>query len=93
VLFWEILYLSVAYLGSYRLIQSLKKPALFIFWRHMMLAYGIISFISLRKEKKIDTKKIDKEIIRKIILVFSLRIFFKIINIGVLGFGWQSLFL
>jgi hypothetical protein len=25
-----------------------------------MLAYGIISFISLRKEKKIDTKEIDE---------------------------------
>jgi hypothetical protein len=25
-----------------------------------MLAYGVISFISLRKEKKIDTKEIDK---------------------------------
>jgi hypothetical protein len=35
-----------------------------------MLAYGVISFISLRKEKKIDTKEIDKEIIRKIILAF-----------------------
>jgi hypothetical protein len=30
-----------------------------------MLAYGVISFISLRKEK-IDTKEIDKEIMEKL---------------------------
>jgi hypothetical protein len=38
-------FFAVAYLGSYRLIQSLQdKPALFIFGGILMLAYGIISF-------------------------------------------------
>jgi threonine/homoserine/homoserine lactone efflux protein len=55
-----------------------------------MLAYGVISFISLRKEKKIDTKEIDKEIIRKIISLFIKGFFLNIINIGVLGF-WLAI--
>jgi hypothetical protein len=59
-----------------------------------MLAYGVISFISLRKEKKIDTKEIDKEIIRKNYLSLFIKGFFlNIINIEFLAFGWQSLFL
>jgi hypothetical protein len=58
-----------------------------------MLAYGVISFISLRKEK-IDTKEIDKEIIRKNYLSLFIKGFFlNIINIGVLGFWLESLFL
>jgi threonine/homoserine/homoserine lactone efflux protein len=56
-----------------------------------MLAYGIISFISLRKEKKVDTKEIDKEIIRKNYLSLFIKGFFlNIINIGVLGF-WLAI--
>jgi hypothetical protein len=55
-----------------------------------MLAYGVISFISLRKEKKIDTKEIDKEIIRKNYLSLFIKGFFlNIINI-VLGF-WLAI--
>ena len=49
----DIIFLTIAYLGSYRLIKSLEdKPALFIFGGIMMVAYGLITFISLRKEKK-----------------------------------------
>jgi hypothetical protein len=72
----DIVFIGIAYLGSYRLIQSLKdKPALFIFGGILMLAYGVISFISL-KEKKIDTKEIDKEIIRKNYLSLFIKGFF-----------------
>ncbi len=52
-----------------------------------MLAYGVISFISLRKEKKINTAEIDKEIIKKNYLsLFAKGFFLNVINIGVLGF-------
>jgi hypothetical protein len=51
-----------------------------------MLAYGVISFISLRKEKKIDTKEIDKEIIRKNYLSLFIKGFFlNIINMEFLA--------
>jgi threonine/homoserine/homoserine lactone efflux protein len=92
VILGDIVFIGIAYLGSYRLIQSLKdKPALFIFGGIIMLAYGIISFISLRKEQKVDTKKIDNEIIRKDYLSLFIKGFFlNIINIGVLGF-WLAI--
>jgi threonine/homoserine/homoserine lactone efflux protein len=92
VVLGDIVFIGIAYLGSYRLIQSLKdKPALFIFGGILMLAYGVISFISLRKEKKIDTKQIDNEIIRKNYFSLFIKGFFlNIINIGVLGF-WLAI--
>jgi threonine/homoserine/homoserine lactone efflux protein len=92
VILGDIVFIGIAYLGSYRLIQSLKdKPALFIFGGILMLAYGIISFISLRKEKKVNTKEIDNEIIRKNYLSLFIKGFFlNIINIGVLGF-WLAI--
>jgi len=92
VILGDIVFIGIAYLGSYRLIQSLKdKPALFIFGGMLMLAYGIISFISLRKEKKLDTKKIDSEILtRDYFSLFIKGFFLNIINIGVLGF-WLAI--
>lgn len=92
VILGDIVFIGIAYLGSYRLIQSLKdKPALFIFGGILMLVYGIISFISLRKGRKIDTKEIDNEIIRKDYLSLFVKGFFlNIINIGVLGF-WLAI--
>lgn len=88
VVLGDICFIGIAYLGSFRLIQSLKdKPALFIFGGILMLAYGVISLISLRKEKKINTLEIDKEIIKKNYLSLFIKGFFlNIINIGVLGF-------
>lgn len=92
VVLGDVIFIAIAYLGSYRLIQSLKdKPALFIFGGILMLVYGIISFISLRKEKKVNTKAIDNEIIKKNYLSLFVKGFFlNIINIGVLGF-WLAI--
>jgi threonine/homoserine/homoserine lactone efflux protein len=87
----DIFFIAVAYLGSYRLIQSLQdKPALFIFGGIIMLAYGFISFLSLRKEKKVNTTEIDKEIIKKnYFSLFVKGFLLNVINIGVLGF-WMA---
>ncbi|GEL10386.1 Threonine/homoserine/homoserine lactone efflux protein [Flavobacterium glycines] len=84
----DIIFIAIAYLGSFRLIQSLKdKPALFIFGGILMLAYGVISYIGLHKEKRINTKKIDNEIIKKDYFgLFIKGLFLNVINIGVLGF-------
>jgi hypothetical protein len=53
----DIVFIGIAYLGSYRLIQSLKENLLYLFFGGiLMLAYGIISFISLRKERRLTQK-------------------------------------
>lgn len=92
VVLGDIVFIAIAYLGSYRLIQSLKdKPALFIFGGILMLVYGIISFLKLKKEEKVKYKLIDKEIIEKNYgSLFIKGFFLNIINIGVLGF-WLAI--
>ena len=92
VVLGDIVFIGIAYLGSYRLIQSLKdQPALFIFGGVLMLSYGIISFIQLKKEQKINTDTIDKEIIKKnYFSLFVKGFLLNIINIGVLGF-WLAI--
>lgn len=90
----DIFFIAIAYLGSYRLIQNLKdKPSLFIFGGILMLVYGIISFVNLKKERKINTESIDNEIIKKNYWSLYIKGFFlNIINIGVLGF-WTAIIL
>lgn len=88
----DIIFITIAYIGSYRLITSIKdNTALFMFGGIVMLAYGVISYIGLHKEKKVDTHKIDNEIIRKDYFGLFIKGFFlNIINIGVLGF-WLAI--
>lgn len=92
VILGDLFFIGIAYLGSYRLIKSLKDdPALFIFGGVLMLAYGIISFIKLKKEVKVNTDIIDKEIIKKDYASLFIKGFLlNIINIGVLGF-WLAI--
>jgi threonine/homoserine/homoserine lactone efflux protein len=92
VVLGDIFFIGVAYLGSYRLIASLKdKPALFIFGGIVMVAYGIISFVKLKKQAKIQYEAIDDEIIKKNYgSLLAKGFFLNIINIGVLGF-WLAI--
>jgi threonine/homoserine/homoserine lactone efflux protein len=92
VVLGDIVFITIAYVGSYRLITSITdNSALFMFGGIVMLAYGVISYISLHKEKKLDTLKIDNEIIKKDYLGLFIKGFFlNIINIGVLGF-WLAI--
>ncbi|MBS7230463.1 LysE family transporter [Flavobacterium psychroterrae] len=87
VVLGDIFFIGIAYLGSYRLIQSLKdKPALFIFGGIIMLAYGIISFVRLKNEE-IDDEAIDRDIIKRNYgSLFIKGFLLNVINIGVLGF-------
>lgn len=88
VVLGDIFFIAIAYLGSYRLISSLKdKPALFIFGGIIMLAYGIISFVRLKKEEKINDEEIDRDIIKRNYgSLFIKGFLLNVINIGVLGF-------
>jgi threonine/homoserine/homoserine lactone efflux protein len=94
VVFGDIVFIFVAYLGSYRLITSIKdSSALFMFGGILMSAYGVISYIGLQREKRLITQKIETEIIRKDYLGLFIKGFFlNIINIGVLGF-WLAVIL
>ena len=90
----DIVFITIAFFSSYRLIQSIKDdPALFIFGGLVMLTYGIISFVNNRKEaKKSKIDEIDPNELAKT-NYFSLFIkgfFLNFINIGVLGF-WLAI--
>jgi threonine/homoserine/homoserine lactone efflux protein len=88
VVLGDVVFITIAYVGSYRLITSLKdNTAIFLLGGIIMLAYGLVSFIGLQKEEKEDLQKIDNEIILKNYLGLLVKGFFlNIINIGVLGF-------
>ncbi|QBZ97104.1 LysE family translocator [Flavobacterium sangjuense] len=90
----DIVFITIAFFSSYRLIQSIKDdPALFIFGGLVMLTYGIISFVNNQKEsKKIKIDEIDpKELAKTNYLSLFIKGFFlNFINIGVLGF-WLAI--
>jgi threonine/homoserine/homoserine lactone efflux protein len=92
VVLGDIVFITIAYVGSYRLITSIKdNSALFMFGGILMLAYGVISYISLHKENKVNIDKIDNDIIKKDYLGLFIKGFFlNIINVGVLGF-WLAI--
>ena len=90
----DIVFITIAFFSSYRLIQSIKDdPALFIFGGLVMLTYGIISFVNNQKEaKKAKIDEIDpKELAKTNYLTLFIKGFFlNFINIGVLGF-WLAI--
>lgn len=88
VVLGDVFFITIAYLGSYRLIQGLNdNSSLFIFGGFIMLAYGFISLLGVKKEKRINTRSIDNEIIKTNYFGLLFKGFFlNIINIGVLGF-------
>jgi threonine/homoserine/homoserine lactone efflux protein len=88
VILADVFFIAVAYLGSYRLIQSLKDdPALYIFGGIIMVTYGLITFFKLRKAIKSEEDEEVVELIKKDYLNLFIKGFLlNFINIGVLGF-------
>lgn len=90
----DIVFITIAFFSSYRLIQSIKDdPALFIFGGLVMLTYGIISFVNNQKEaKKAKIDEIDPKELAKTnyFTLFIKGFFLNFINIGVLGF-WLAI--
>jgi len=90
----DVVFITIAFFSSYRLIQSIKDdPALFIFGGLVMLTYGIISFVNNQKETR--KAKIDQIDPRELAKTNYLSLFIKgfllnFINIGVLGF-WLAI--
>jgi threonine/homoserine/homoserine lactone efflux protein len=90
----DIFFILIAYFSSYRLIQSLKNdPAIFIFGGILMLTYGLISFIKLRK----ITSKVNEDDIEIVLQKKNYRALFikgfllNFINVGVLLFWFLIL--
>ncbi len=93
VIIADIVFIAIAYFSSYRLIQSIKdEPALFIFGGLIMVTYGIISFVKLKKVSKNEIIDEDSsEIIKKNYLSLFVKGFLlNFINVGVLGF-WLAI--
>ena len=84
----DILFISIAYFSSYRLINSIKdEPALFIFGGLIMLTYGVISFMKLKKASKEIQEDEEVELIKKNYgSLFIKGFLLNFINVGVLGF-------
>jgi threonine/homoserine/homoserine lactone efflux protein len=90
----DVFFILIAYFSSYRLIQSLKNdPAIFIFGGILMLTYGLISFIKLRK----ITSKVNEDDIEIVLQKKNYRALFikgfllNFINVGVLLFWFLIL--
>jgi threonine/homoserine/homoserine lactone efflux protein len=88
----DVIFILIAYFSSYRLIESIKgDPALFVFGGLVMLTYGIISFVKIKKPKKNIDPEDPVELAKTNYLNLFIKGFFlNFINIGVLGF-WLAL--
>jgi threonine/homoserine/homoserine lactone efflux protein len=90
----DVFFILIAYFSSYRLIQSLKNdPAIFIFGGILMLTYGLISFIKLRKITS-KTNEDDVEIVfqkKNYRALFIKGFLLNFINVGVLLFWFLIL--
>ena len=94
VVFADIIFILIAYFSSYKLIESLKNdPAIFIFGGILMLTYGIISFIKLKKLKnEVSEEEIEFVFQKKDYRALFIKGFLlNFINVGVLLFWFLIL--
>jgi threonine/homoserine/homoserine lactone efflux protein len=92
VLFADVVFLLIAYFGTNQLLNRLKDdPALFVFGGTILVTYGIITFIKVKKTilkpEAFEFQKLKNSDYAQIAIKGFLLNF---INIGVLGF-WLSL--
>ncbi len=93
----DFLFIAIAISSSYRLINSIKNdPALYIFGGLIMITYGIISFVKIKKDSQNLDESEDKVLIelekRNYRSLYFKGFFLNFINVGVLGF-WFLIFL
>jgi threonine/homoserine/homoserine lactone efflux protein len=90
----DFAFIAIAYFSSYRLINNIKdEPALFIFGGLIMVTYGIISYIKLKRASKNIDETIEVELIKKNYgSLFVKGFLLNFINVGVLGF-WLLIFI
>lgn len=89
----DIVFISLAYFSSYRLIQTIKNdPAIYIFGGILMLTYGLVSYLKIKKA----TKNLDEKVILEITKnnygsLFIKGFLLNFINVGVLLFWFLVL--
>lgn len=89
VIIADILFISIAYFSSYKLIQSIKNdPSIFVFGGILMFTYGLISYLKLRKiSRTVDIEVIDAELMKTNYFGLLVKGFLlNFINVGVLLF-------
>ena len=94
IVFGDIIFILIAYLSTNQLLEQLKdNPTLFIIGGIIMLAYGLISFIMLKrnfqKQQEVDQEE-DSIPKKNYFGLFFKGFLLNFINIGVLGF-WMMI--
>ena len=90
----DIVFITIAYFSSYRLIQSIKNdPAIYLFGGILMLTYGIISFLKNEKSKKelIENEEEEELVKNNYTGLFIKGFLLNFINVGVLLFWFLIL--
>ena len=93
VIFADVVFLLIAYLSTNKLLERLKDdPALFIFGGVLLVTYGIMSFLKIKKAvpQEEDTPEIRKLSKSDYLGLAAKGFLLNFINIGVLGF-WLGL--
>lgn len=87
----DALFFAIAFFSSFRLINTIKDdPALFIFGGILMMTYGVISYVKL-KRVQIDTLQLAPPNLKRDYLnLFAKGFLLNFINVGVLGF-WLAI--
>lgn len=89
IVFGDIIFILIAYLSTNQILDQLKdNPTLFIVGGLIMVTYGLISYILLKKsfikqQEEVDTEDIPKN---NYFALFFKGFILNLINIGVLGF-------
>lgn len=94
IVFGDIIFILIAYLSTNKLLEQLKdNPTLFIVGGLIMLTYGLVSFVLLKrnfKKKQEEEKDVDNLKKNNYFGLFFKGFLLNFINIGVLGF-WMMI--
>lgn len=96
IVFSDFIFILIAYYSTNQILEQLKdNPVLFIIGGLIMLSYGVISYIMLKKkfEKQIDKNAVDSNeslTKNKYLSLFVKGFILNFINIGILGF-WMMI--
>ncbi len=85
----DVIFILVAYFSTNQILEKLKDdPALFIFGGVLLLCYGVISYLKIRRDFKRNEDNLEDFVIPKknYMALYIKGFLLNFINIGVLGF-------
>lgn len=87
----DALFFAIAFFSSFRLINTIKDdPALFIFGGILMMTYGVISYVKLKRVQVATLQLAPPNLKRDYLNLFAKGFLLNFINVGVLGF-WLAI--